>query len=131
MPFPIEEKYIQQTEAALGVTFPASYRQKMLGENGGETSSDDDDWQLFPFLDSSDAKRVSRTCNDLIREGKKALSAPGFPPNGIAIGENGVGDYLVLVRKNGDQLSEEVFVWKHEARQLQKIADSFQEFARK
>jgi len=127
MPFPIEEEYIRQTEIILGLSFPTSYRMKMLGENGGEISSGDDDWQLFPFLDSSDAKRISRTSNDIVREGKKAMGASGFPPNVTAIGDNGIGDYLVFVQRIDGFLSEEVFAWRHEARRLEKIATSFQE----
>lgn len=125
MPFPVDEKYIRQTENTLGVKFPASYRMKMLSENGGEISTANDDWQLFPFLDSSDSKRISRTCNDLIREGKKALELNDFPPNGTAIGSNGSGDYLVFVQKIIDQLSEEVFIWRHETGVLEKLHAGF------
>ena len=131
MPFPIKENYIQRTETTLGLIFPASYRMKMQMENGGEVSTVDDDWRLFPFFDSSDAKRASRTCNDLIKEGKNALSTSGFPQNGVAIGENDAGDYLVFIQTNGDTLPEEVFLWRHETRQLEMVAKSFQEFTQK
>ncbi len=50
MPFPIDEKYIQQAEQQLGFIFPMSFKSKMQQLNGGEVIADDDQWLLFPFL---------------------------------------------------------------------------------
>ena len=50
MPFPIDEKYIQQAEQQLGFISPMSFKSKMQQLNGGEVIADDDQWQLFPFL---------------------------------------------------------------------------------
>ncbi|WHT39551.1 hypothetical protein QNH98_02285 [Myroides sp. mNGS23_01] len=60
MLFPIEPKYIVQTEDELGVLFPARFKEKMMQENGGELATKEDDWQLYPFFDRSDKKRISR-----------------------------------------------------------------------
>jgi hypothetical protein len=73
MPFPVDLKYILETERTLGLEFPESFKNKMMRENGGELMTDEDDWLLFPFLDKSDNKRISRTCNHIVldRERKK------------------------------------------------------------
>lgn len=39
MPFPVEEKYTLQTEKKLGVTFPPSFRERMIKNNGGEAKT--------------------------------------------------------------------------------------------
>ncbi len=51
MPFPIEPKYIKEAEVELGIEFPKSFVEKMEKENGGEFSTDEDDWTLYPALD--------------------------------------------------------------------------------
>ncbi|MES2620009.1 MAG: SMI1/KNR4 family protein, partial [Bacteroidota bacterium] len=91
MPFPVDSKYIFETEQALGVVFPHSYKIKMAQENGGELILEEDEWQLFPFLDKSANKRISRTCNHIIIETKQARSWENFPTNGIAIASNDFG----------------------------------------
>lgn len=89
MPFPVEEQYIIQTERKLSVTFPDSFRKKMMRENGGEILTEVDDWQLYPFLDASDRKRLTRTANDIVRETEQAREWRDFPEAAVAIGENG------------------------------------------
>lgn len=44
MPFPIDLKYIIETEKELGLIFPDSFKTKMRKENGGEIETEDDDW---------------------------------------------------------------------------------------
>ena len=61
MPFPVDIKYIIETEQELGLVFPDSFKSKMKKENGGELTTEDDDWQLFPFFDKSDNNRMNRT----------------------------------------------------------------------
>jgi len=36
MPFPIEEKYIRETEETLQLKFPEKFKDKMMKDNGGE-----------------------------------------------------------------------------------------------
>jgi hypothetical protein len=36
MAFPVDEKYIRETEVKLALKFPASFRNKMMIQNGGE-----------------------------------------------------------------------------------------------
>jgi len=129
MPFPVDLKFIQDTEKELGLFFPDIFKQKMMLENGGEIQTDEDDWQLFPFFDKTDNKRISRTCNHIIHETKQAKEWDDFPESAISIASNGCGDYLVLLidKNNGKQLNDEIFLWLHETGGLVKIADSINE----
>ena len=132
MPFPVEERFIRATEEELGVRFPASFVAKMLNENGGEVEfgppGSDWCWQLFPFLDSSDKKRLRRTCNDIVRETEASKKWLGFPPNAVAIGSMDA-DRLVLLPKTErvDELDHAVYWWDHETGDVEKIADDFSE----
>ena len=51
MPYPVDLKYIVETEQELGLIFPDSFKVKMSPENGGELMTEDDDWQEFLFFD--------------------------------------------------------------------------------
>lgn len=129
MAFPIDIKYIIETEQELGLVFPDNFKAKMMKENGGELITEDDDWQIFPFFDKSDKKRISRTCNHIILETKQARLWGNFPRNGIAIASNGCGDLLILLpaKENGKKLNDEIFTWSHETGKVEKVADSIEE----
>lgn len=129
MPFPIEPNYIAQTEDELGVLFPTRFKAKMIQENGGELSTKEDDWQLYPFFDRSDKKRMSRTCNHIGLETKQAKEWRNFPAHAIAIASNGSGDHLILLPENDNekQLSEVIYAWWHEEGIPNKIADSIED----
>ncbi len=131
MPFPLDKKFIDETEKELGVTFPKKFVQKMLNDNGGEVSTDNDDWTLYPFFDKTDKKRISRTCNHIGLETKKAKEWTTFPGSGIAIGTNGTGDQLILLvdTTNDKILCEDIYIWKHETGDIVKVADSITELA--
>ena len=73
MAFPVEEKYILETESEFSVVFPAKFRDRMITMNGGELVSDDFEFELYPFIDKSDKKRISRTCNHIGLETKNAM----------------------------------------------------------
>lgn len=130
MPFPIDEKYIAHTEQQLGLTFPPCFKAKMIQMNGGEVFADDDLWQLFPFFDQSDKKRIKRTCNHIIYETKQAQQWQGFPADAIAIASNGSGDLLIFkkmdnVRISEQQLDDTVYRWSHETAALKVVAQQF------
>lgn len=129
MPFPVDEIYIKQTEEKLGVEFPNSFKIKMMKDNGGEIATAQDDWQLFPFFDSSDKKRLSRTSNNITRETEIAKKWPKFPPDCIAIASNGSGDVLVFKRGSPQtkKLEDTVYSWSHETGELDKVSSSFSE----
>lgn len=48
---------IETAERALGNSLPPAWRRRLLSSNGGELSVAEDDWTVFPVLDSSDQKR--------------------------------------------------------------------------
>ena len=129
MPFPVDEIFIKQTEEKLGVEFPSSFKAKMMMDNGGELATEEDDWQLFPFFDSSDKKRLSRTANNIVRETEVAKKWPNFSANCVAIASNGSGDLLVFKRESSQakKLEEVVYFWSHETGELEIVSSSFSE----
>ncbi len=124
MPFPIDEKYIKETESELKVKFPNEFKNRMIKSNGGELVSDEFEFELYPFFDKSDRKRISRTCNHIGLETKNAREWNGFPANGIAIGSDGFGNLIILTHNGNGVLTDEIHFWNHEIRQTEKIADS-------
>lgn len=130
MPFPIETSEIAKTEAKLGVTFPDGFKLAMAKNNGGEIKARGDSWQMVPFLDTSDKKRLVRTCNDIIRETKAAREWSGFPPAAFVIAQGDGGDLLVLLPLQSDpaRLDEPLYHWNHETSELVKVACGLADF---
>ncbi len=130
MPFPLDEKYIIETEKELEIVFPSNFRIKMMHENGGELVIDEDYWQLHPFFDKSDKKRINRTCNHIGLETKEAKTWHNFPRNGITIASNGSGDHLILLpsKRNNEKLGDEIYTWYHETGKIEKVADNIDKF---
>lgn len=127
MPFPVEIKYVKETERKLGVRFPPAYVTRIVKANGGEVQAPPDAWVLYPIFDNSDQKRLKRTCNDVTQETISANEWPGFPSDAVAIGGNGCGDQLVLIPQSDDPnlLAHEVYWWDHETGSIDKVADDF------
>lgn len=127
MSFPVDIKYVNETERKLGVKFPPSYVTRMVKSNGGDVQTPPDAWLLYPIFDTSDKKRLKRTCNDVVRETKSAKDWPDFPPDAVAIGANGGGDQLVFIPQSDapELLAHEVYWWDHETGELNKVADDF------
>jgi len=95
MPFPVDTKWVHETEKKLGVKFPAGFVTSMVAMNGGSVRTSVDQFQLYPFLDASDRKRIQRTCSSIDRETANARKNwYGFPETAVAIGANGGGDLL-------------------------------------
>lgn len=128
MSFPVDEKYIIIAEEKLGVKFPQAFRQKMMKNNGGEWETLPDSWQLYPFFDTSDKKRLKRTCTDIVKETEGAKKWSRFPDGAVATGSNGSGDQLILLPAlESEILQETVFGWDHETGSVNKVAESFDE----
>jgi hypothetical protein len=129
MPFPVDIRYIIETEKELGIVFPDNFRKKMAQDNGGELITEDDDWQLFPFFDKLDNKKMGRTCNHIVLENKQARLWDNFPDNYIAIASNGAGDYLILLPSANDnkKLEDEIYLWQHETGDIQELAKTIDE----
>lgn len=128
MPFPVEAKWITQTEVKLGVCFPASFVTAMSKMNGGTVQTRVDEFVLFPFLDASDRKRIQRTCGSIDRETSSARNGGyGFPPDAVAIGANGGGDLLVLIPMvdHPGILQHSVYWWDHETGEVELLAADF------
>ena len=109
--------------------FPPSYVVHICNCNGGTVEVPPDSWFLYPIYDTSDKKRIKRTCNDVVRETEYARSYAGFPSSAVAIGNNGGGDHLVLIPLVDDpkRLSHDIYWWDHETGALAKLADDFNE----
>jgi hypothetical protein len=114
MAFSTSEEKIVAAEAALGRTLPEPLRTRIAQCNGGEVSTDADDWQLNPVRDATDRKRLARTNSDIVLETDAARDWPGFPKYGIAVASNGTGDLLILLPD-----SDKVWLWNHETGEVQ------------
>jgi hypothetical protein len=125
MPFPVDQKWIDEAETRLGVKLPKSYREAMAPLNGGEIEAMGDVWEMYPVWDKSDKKRLTRTCNDIVRETGTSRSCDGFPQNAVAIATNGCGDQLILLPNENDssRLDETVFFWSHETREIEPVLE--------
>ena len=128
MPFELEERFVITAEQKLGASLPYSYRQAMMTSNGGQVLVDDDVWDLHPILDTSDRKRLKRSCNDILHETEFMRDWLGWPENALAIASNAGGDRLVLLKVNG-RYEPTVYVWLHETRELIAVADVFSDLA--
>lgn len=129
MPFNLDERFVSAAEQKLGASLPYSYRQAMMTNNGGEVRAYDDVWNLHPIQDTSDRKRVKRSCNDILHETAFMRDWPGWPENALAIGSNGGGDRLVLLKVNR-RYEPTIYVWLHDSRELMAVADSFADLER-
>ena len=126
MPFNLSEEQLVQSEKTLGCKLPTEYREAMKTDNGGEASTEEDDWEFYPIKDTSDRKRLSRTCNDIITETESCRGFGNFPENALAIAGNGLGDQMVFIRESG-HYQNTVYLWLHETGELQVLAASFNE----
>lgn len=126
MPFPVEERYICDAEAKLGLRLPDAYRLKLMRQNGGQLSAPPDTWELYPVRDASDRNRLKRTWNDLVLETRNARAWPGFPSDAIPIGTNGSGDLLVFLRSPDvpGVLTPTLYWWDHETGAVHEIVQN-------
>lgn len=131
MPFPIEIKYIEETEVKLEIKFPEKFKKRMMLNNGGELDSNEYFFELYPFFDRSNKKRISRTCNDIQKEIKRSKEWYGFPEVAIVIGTDGSGNKLVLIHDENRILKEELFTWNHETGKIHSVAINIEEIEMK
>lgn len=124
MSFDLSDEQLSQTETLIGAKLPHEYREAMKIDNGGEASTEEDDWEFYPIKDTSDRKRISRTCNHIISETESCKGFGNFPENVISIASNGLGDQMVFLREN-DIYKSTVYLWLHETGELQELANNF------
>jgi len=129
MAFPISESELAKTEAKIGIRFPESFRSAMMTDNGGEVITEEDQWELFPFLDTSDRKRLSRTSNDILRETTESRKWRGFPQDGWSVANNGFGDHILFIRSKSDptKFEDTVYTFWHETGTVKVLAKDFSE----
>lgn len=128
MPFPLDIQFVKRAEAKLGRKLPLGYVATMCRSNGGEVTTVAGTWWLYPIFDDTDKNRLKRTCQDIVRETAAARDWPDFPPNALAIGDNGGGDVLVLLADGEtDCYADAVYWWDHETGELNQLADAFEE----
>ena len=126
MSFPIESAEIAKTETRTGFTFPLGLKARLAKDNGGEGQFAGDRWRLVPFLDTSDRKRIARTCNDIVRETLSMREWRGFPADAFVVAQNGGGDCLIIrpETKGATQLGETIYLWDHETGKYEPVAES-------
>ena len=134
MPFPVEPKYIQAAEQALGIQLPPRFKARLSAENGGEIllepDNEDSSFTLLPVFDTSDKKRLRRTCNHIAKETASARESwHGFPTQAVLIGDNQCGDFLLLLPESPQQLGEAVFLWSSDGSELEQVANSIDNLA--
>ena len=134
MPFPVEPKYIQAAEQALGIQLPPRFKARLSAENGGEIllepDNEDSSFTLLPVFDTSDKKRLRRTCNHIAKETASARESwHGFPTHAVLIGDNQCGDFLLLLPESPQQLGEAVFLWSSDGGELEQVANSIDDLA--
>jgi hypothetical protein len=122
VPFELDERFIIAAEQRLGASLPYSYRRAMMTSNGGPVFAYDDVWQLHPILDTSDRKHLKRSCNDILRETSICVNKPGWPENALAIGKNGGGDRLALL-KVSRHYEPTVYVWLRDTSGMVAVAE--------
>lgn len=126
LPFDLSEDQLLKAEDELGSPLPHDYREAMKLANGGGASTEEDDWEFYPIKDTSDRKRLSRSCNHIINETESCKGFGNFPEGAIAIAGNGLGDQMVFIKELG-QFQNAVFLWLHETGELKELAASFKE----
>lgn len=126
MPFNLSEEKLAETEAILEARLPEDYREAMKSDNGGEATTEENEWELYSIKDTSDRKRLSRTCNHIINETESCRDFGNFPERALSIASNGCGDQMVFL-KEGKTFKETVYLWLHETGELQVLASKFSE----
>lgn len=124
--FNLEEKFILAAETELKAKLPENYKTAMQKNNGGEIEVAGDIWEQYPIFDTSDRKRIARTCNHIISETRSSEGFGNFPVNALAIAGNGCGDQLILLKQNGNY-SDSVYIWSHETGEVVKVSSCISE----
>jgi hypothetical protein len=135
MSFPVDEKFIEIAEAELGAKFPESFRNKMMRLNGGCVQLPDEDeldkdevsyYELHPFYDTSDKKRIKRTCNSIVHETKTYRDHYGLSQNMIVLADCD-GDLLVYKIEENGKIDPKVYWRDRDTEELEIVANDFSE----
>lgn len=108
----VKESVIKEAELKLHTKFPEKLREAYL--NGNKYSIDE--WEFYPFKDEN---YIKKTWDDIVRANE--VNGEDLPEGFICVADDGTGDQLGYLESRGDAL----FIWDHETRELDKVADSF------
>lgn len=130
MAFDISEEQVAATESQIGRKLPPVYRRIMIANNGGTAFDEEDQWDIHPIKDTSDRKRLSRTCNHVLAETKSAQEWSGFPKDALAIGGNGFGDVMLVLPSQSDPsvFDDQIFAYWHETSEVKPLAADLSAF---
>jgi hypothetical protein len=107
--FPVVEHLIEAAERELRTKLLPEHRARLARNNGGEVECEGDVWQLHPVWDDTDRKRAARTASHIVHETLEARAWKNFPPDGIAIAADGMGNVLIFRAAAG-----RIEYWDHE-----------------
>lgn len=135
MAFDVSEAQVALTEVELGRGLPPVYRSIMMARNGGtawlkDADADEYTWELHPIKDTSDRKRISRSCNHILAETKSAREWHGFPDDALAIAADGSGDLLVILphASDGTVYGDWIYRFFHESGEVKPFAQDLSQF---
>lgn len=126
-PSPASEESIHETESALKIKFPPSYRERMLKENGGELKLKEGIFRLIQVRGSGSAAGAKPGAQDVVTATKEQKKNYTFPNDGISIAVNDAGDHLVFVKEyyHSDKLKNGVFFWNKKIGFVKRVAEDF------
>ena len=117
MGLPTTNEAVEDEELRLGSNLPEVIKPLIIKNNGGAkcvaTIWKNEVWNLYAVKDTRSKKHISRSANHIERETKSAREWYGFPENGIALGGNGAGDYLIALKG-----SPSIYIWDHETGEM-------------
>jgi hypothetical protein len=127
MPQPADEKDIQETESTINIKFPATYRERMLKENGGDITLKEGIFHLFPFSAATGDASAKAGLPGVVKATKELKKIYTFPNDGIAFAANDAGDALVFVKEyyHSDKLKNGVFFWHKKIGFVKRVAEDF------
>ena len=78
---PVDERFIVEAEEQLSVTFPESYKCRMMSANGGPIKIKRSHYMLYPIFDKTDRKSIRRTAESIQVESPRSSKLSDFPPD--------------------------------------------------
>lgn len=109
MPRTVSIERIKILESEIRARFPASYVSRMMNNNGGMRVSDIEEWEMAKIRDNTDNESIKKNVYDIKECTDGALKWKYFPRNGVAIGDNGLGD-VMFFHINGSNIGPELYV---------------------
>ena len=123
MTFPATLLAIEEGERRIGAKLPDAHRQFLQRCNGGSVTILGLQWEVAPVADDSTPERKLATEIDIRATTADARQWPRFPRAGVAVAEDGCGNYLVyLPEASSGALAAPIYAWWHEGGELELVA---------